>query len=238
MHFMKTGGSSIADLGERGYYKFFNYTSKMIKERISRGEDCIGNNTLLQTHSTRVDLKGFGMLKGSTIFTFFRDPKERYISEYYYMKRNERTKGRGLLSWLQGEYSERRRCGLYLDVLQVSQEQRDFLDKLSKCDVPEHNVKEAIKFLEEFEFIGFMDHYDKDFIDLCDFLYVPRVSQVPRRNVTKSEEKIVITPEIECELDRLTKYDYIIYEAAKEVAARKRKECKKYGNGVCRMRIK
>lgn len=227
MHFPKTGGSSIANIAE--HYPSINESIERIKQQINKGFDVIKNKTVLQVHITRAGQKDLGLGRATT-FTFFRDPKERLISKYYFNKEKDNL-NIGLLEYLQQSREEGCKSasgGGYLY----------YISKNPKEGEPsESNVSEAIKFLDNFEFIGFMNNYEEDFGELCDFLYIPRPHKAPKNNVTKNKEKIVMSPEIERELDRLTKYDYIIYEAAKKVAARKRKECKEYGNGVCRMRI-
>ena len=240
MHFPKTGGGSLTTILSN-YYTYVDIHVHAARQDIKNGKYPFKNKAIVQMHARKIHHKEFGLDK-ARYFTFMRDPKERILSDYYYLKMMTpptyvEIKKMTLLEYLKQEKEDfRSKEGHIMDNLYTTY----LSNVLIGSDISNENLKEAVESLNEFEFIGFMENYQEDFGDLCDFLYIPRLPEIPRQEhynklLIKRER---ITTEIERELDRLTKYDYIIYEAAKEVAARKRKECKKYGNGVCRMRIK
>ncbi len=250
MHIPKTGGSGIAIQMAKHYTEsiigldqFDHYLRLATKDWLK---------PYVQTHLTRFDYKKL-RVKDTSKFIFFRDPKDRVLSSYYFMKVNshfnKEEKEPSLLEYLSKKKEPTMKENVQVHSMKINNAYIKYL--INRGSVYEDNfssldIKEALGYLESFDFIGFMESYEEDFNELCDFYYTTRPRIIKKenslgQNVEKEKRAIKrepITPEIDRELDKLTKYDYIIYEAAKEISARKRKECKKYGNGVCRMRIK
>lgn len=102
--------------------------------------------------------------------------------------------------------------------------------------IERHDIEEALEYLGKFDFVGIHENYDEDIKELYKTYSIPDPALHPRLNSIKAltkEGNVMdgvslfhgpITPEIDKELNRLTKYDYVIYNAAKEIVRERRRK--------------
>jgi|GEM_PF-2745617 len=241
-HIPKTGGSNIsANIFDAGYYPSLSVYFQHMEEKLFKKDESV-NFTIIRSHFSR-NLLSKTNIKASKKILFLRDPKERIISDYYYVKvraasdsaydqRHLVSKNKSLLSFLKN-FNPNGRGVHQIDNAYV----RLFLEcPVDQTRISSEDIKEALEYLDTFDFIGFVENYDEDFKLLCDFLYIPKPKIVPHSNTFvqltqtykqktgKGLIKEPVAPEIHKELDRLTKYDYIIYNAAKKIAKEKREK--------------
>jgi len=157
-------------------------------------------------------------------FIFFRDPKERIISDYYYLV-SYHNQNMELLEFLQKPDG---------DFLQDYGHIKDnaYVRYLANKDpdnslISDGDIEEALEYLETFDFIGFTETMNED-IKILKQMYCMDDVQIThehqRQYSSRSTPIDKITSEMHDELARLTKYDYVVYKRAKEISSQKRKE--------------
>lgn len=237
MHIAKSGGSSIISHFKKFYPSYY-------EPHLRKKDQCIIDCSLfVRSHVKRIELENFNLLHTKK-FIFFRDPKERILSLYYYSKVHGNPpmpQDMDLRKFLQPAW-KRHPSSLsnyyaymynnYLTYLV----NREIKESEVKDDVSEKDIEDAISYLKTFDFIGFTENFDEDFKLLSDMYSIPRPegsikdnsfeinSEIYKKREGKDLIKEAITPEIDRELDRLTKYDYIIYNAAKKISKEKREK--------------
>jgi len=223
IHLAKTAGSSIINHFGEYYYSYHppSLYSKLAVER----------NTFIRSHVKRSSLEDFNLSDASKI-TFFRNPKDRIISLYYYSRYNnmhEFPDSLDLLGYLKSRngFVGEGNFDFYIDNIYT----RYFTSRNIKTgdEIRKSDVDEALKYIKTLDFIGITENFDEDLDRLSDYYYMPKPQKkiiansfkqnniVYEKRTKKKMEREAIAPEIERELDRLTKYDYIIYNAAKKI---------------------
>lgn len=228
-HLPKTAGTSIW-LHFNKFYPGANESYDEIKSKTKETGTIPYNYFYVQSHFNRIALQAIGLSKDSK-FVFFRDPKKRILSDYYFLKinalRNNPDTKTSLLEFLKDSNerfensSGHMKNNIYARYL--------INRNPASEDLSENDIKEALEYLDAFDFIGITENSDEDLERLSDFYYLPKMKNLERHNVFhnnisryKKKHNVSIsiepiTPEIDRELDRLTKYDYIIYNEAKKI---------------------
>lgn len=175
------------------------------------------------------------------VFCFFREPKERVLSNYYFIKNHKwksiiaqagiidfrEIKGNTLLEYLKNTHSHVHTCdNIYVKMLANI--------PYSRPQVYSEEIKYACEALEKMDFIGFQESLEDDIRLLSKRFDLKNPKEIYRTNITGENhnrdsntfekqlpKKEEMTSKIKKALDRATKYDYIIYNKAKEIRARR-----------------
>lgn len=139
------------------------------------------------------------------VITWLRDPVERVISNYYYLEKH-----------LKAELNE---AGRGLNILKIMQ--RSLLE-YARADMARNRQSRFLKGmpLEDFKFVGILEHYSEDLAELGRRLDWDDVEEV-RDNVTSSE-KPVVSDEVRAEIARLNEEDIALYKHALHLRARRK----------------
>ena len=232
MHMPKTAGTSIHTY-MKSFYPMINADPFNINTSY---DNKLARITLVQSHMNKSQMPKYFSSEPSSKFIFFRDPEQRIISDYYFLKEFPQEyfleiKNMDLLAFVMGDDDNmRKKEGHLKDNIYV----RYLIDgPPSHRPLTEKDVAAARQYLETFDFIGFVENYNYYFDLLCDFYYIPRPDTTPKYNTIENLKKHhkkttqkelhteVITDAIKERLEELTKYDYMVYEAAKKISAKK-----------------
>lgn len=232
MHLPKTGGVSIQHFLENKFDK-----TKICKElyhsfRVRPLEDL----EAFECFSGHYAFDAIERIPGDKkVFTFMREPKSRLLSLYYYwrsfkweaiegdpyMQGPRLAKQMSLLEFLRHRDQE-------LLVSTDNSIARYFLGTMhagpnGEFLVPKDAVYNAcIRNLQRVDFVGLFDSYERDFQRMANFLGFKGRHLVPHENAgsltNERREAVVrqpITKDVEVELERLTRFDQMIYEYAR-----------------------
>ncbi|MCH9754219.1 MAG: sulfotransferase family 2 domain-containing protein [Alphaproteobacteria bacterium] len=225
MHLAKTAGTSVIENFSK-FYPSFSPSSFTCKDNPK-----VQRNVFIRSHNIKAFILPKFNLQNKSKITFFRDPRDRILSLYYYMISNSKKYPTSftLLEYLnlKEKYLGDNERDLFIDNIYT----RYFISRDIKTgeEITQNDIDEAISYLKTLDFIGITENFDEDLDRMSDFYYLPRPEKKVvlnsfnknkveyKKKMKKELVKEPITPEIEKELDRLTKYDYIIYNAAKKI---------------------
>lgn len=165
------------------------------------------------------------------IITFLREPKARILSLYYFWRSHSdeaiekhnlegprRAKANGLLGFLKCEDAGIPNSidNIYVRSLTGAPKYLDGKPYMG-APQPELAVRRSMDALRSMFFVGFQETFTQDSRRLVDMLGLEYDEEMllSRKRDMSSVEKEPITPEIDTELDRLTRVDSILFERAK-----------------------
>jgi hypothetical protein len=149
----------------------------------------------IRSHAKRSELKEFDF-DNLTKFIFFRDPKKRIISLYYYFKIHGNppfAMDMTLLRFLQSRSSIKKNEQELMNYYHYVY--NNYLTYLVDRDIKEgdeteQDIKEALDYVRTFDFIGFQEDLDNDFNLLCDFYRIPRPVITVKENTMEESARI------------------------------------------------
>lgn len=231
LHIPKTGGTSVHDFLVNQFESSECFPDRFNTLR-SHSAETLGRYKYFSGH---YDMDGIERIPGEKfVFTFLRDPVDRVLSLYYFWRSHTHAhiekhkligprlaKNLGLLDFLRyqkdgiPENFDNYIARVLLGEMYVGPS-RDFL-------VSEECVFDrCIESLGKVNFIGFLGAYDDDYKSLLKKLNFDPPEHVPHLNKgtdtsldREGVEKELITEDIKMELDRLTRFDKMIYAYAK-----------------------
>lgn len=171
---------------------------------------------------------------GAKYFTLFRDPLERAISHYRFVHRNPRhyyhqtlhAKGITLNDYLLNPEIDELDNG---QVRLVSG--RDF--EIGGCTADDQN--EAIQNLKDhFIAVGIMERYDESLVLFKQLLEWKELPHQPARNKSTTEDRPSLSSEVVNRFQELNRFDYALYNAAKEFFFRKKEDVSGFSEEVDR----
>ena len=237
MHIEKTAGTSLTDFLER------RFSPVLIRSRPSNADEADTEDRHPSTRSYTMVHGHYALPFIQTheperqVVTILREPGSRLLSCYYYWRSrqlssavddvNEATvlAGRvGLLDFL--------RCS---DPVVVDQIDNVYTRRLTGLDIPAHDglsgdvaldiVDRALAALDSLAFVGITERFPESIMLLSERFGLVPPRHAPRVNISKQNEddlpqdykpvpRETITAEIRAELNRLTRFDRVIYGAA------------------------
>jgi len=177
-----------------------------LNEKKYEANDLPNGTRVVHGHFSPADvLKRFPEAGGKQFITWLRDPVERVISNYYYLEKR-----------LREELDEE---GKNLNILQKMQRS---LPEYARDEINrnrQHKFLEGMP-LEDFEFVGILEHYAEDLAELGLRLGWESVEEITV-NVT-ARKKPEVSEEIRAEIARLNADDMALYERALHLRSRRK----------------
>lgn len=208
LHIPKTAGTSTRNMlkdhyGEENAIRLdINIVTKRIKieNKVFTKSKLPRNIKVIHGHFYYSDLISLLDLRDDVKFiTWLRDPVQRVISNYYYLERrlmeelDEESKGLNILSKMQKTLLE-----------------------YARSEISKNRISKFLKGadLEKFNFVGIMEYYNDDILDLSKYLGLVN-PEIYTHNITGS--KNVVDNDIIQEITELNKLDIEIYNQALEI---------------------
>ena len=185
------GENAVMRMDYRPVYKCF-----IVGNKPYNAEALPNNTRVLHGHlNYRIISKYLNLNENVKIITWIRNPVERVVSDYYYMR--ERLKEHFSVDPLHPHILDRMTKSL-LEFAQVKQEQNKISNYLNGLD------------LEKIFFIGVVEKFDEDIIELSKLLQWQTVTAV-KQNITLKKPSVV-SAETYAAIKKLNRKDWEIYE--------------------------
>lgn len=240
-HFPKVAGSTIIDTLTKNNFSnsVFRPSHEWLQSLDPNKYRKLQSFKLICGHLNSHAIDQLYFFPNKKSFVFFRDPIKRVLSNFYYIKSylwktvigyhpesliNFRLiKNQNLLEYLKYPHDHLHTAdNVYLKMLSNM--------SYSRKEPYKEEIDFALSRLDSFDFIGFQDNLENDLKLMSKKFGLKTPQNIKSSNQTKDNHmnepdyyeehlpvKEEITPEIKKELERVTKYDYIIYNRAKEI---------------------
>lgn len=212
LHIPKTGGLTLRYLLNRLFAKEDICPVNGLDSFCALSDEQIAHYRFFRAHIPYCAVK---LMPQTPIrITFLRNPFERTLSHYAYLKTrpdimlSKQAIELDLLPYLRDPLVRHNQTDLMTYFISADFEPRGKRTRRKDFDL-------ALRRLEMVEFVGITERYDESMQLLAHVLGIPPFPHVPRRNVSPERRRVSdLTPDEYAEIDRMTRLDQALYTQA------------------------